>query len=92
MPERVTDQHVTEVIGETLAKQPGELRVVPVLRIGSLQQVNPHVVFGDFHVFKLWKLEDEPAIVVGMDLLGSLASMLIDYQRCELQVRARNQD
>jgi predicted aspartyl protease len=92
LPERVTDQHVTEVIGETLARQPGERRVVPVLRMGSLQQVNPQVVFGDFHVFKLWHLEDRPAIVVGMDLLGSLESMLIDYQRCEIQVRARNQD
>jgi len=60
--------------------------------MGSLQQVNPQVVFGDFHVFKLWHLEEQPAIVVGMDLLGSLQSMLIDYQRCEFQVRARNQD
>jgi predicted aspartyl protease len=92
LPERVTDQHVTEVIGETLAKQRGERRVVPVLRMGTLQQVNPQIVFGNFHVFKLWHLEEQPAIVVGMDLLGSLQSMLIDYQRCEIQVRARNED
>jgi hypothetical protein len=81
----------TEVIGETLARQPGERLPVPVIRMGPVQTLSPNVVFGDFYVFKLWKLDTEPAVVVGMDLLGTLDTLLIDYERCEMQIRTRGE-
>jgi predicted aspartyl protease len=90
LPARVTASNATDVIGETLARQRGERRTVPLIRMGGVQTINPTVVFGDFYIFKLWGLEAEPAIVVGMDMIGTLDTFLIDYQRCEIQVRARN--
>ncbi len=89
LPAGMAASRMTDVIGETLARQRGERRAVPVLRMGGVQVVNPSFIFGDFHVFKLWRLEHEPAIVVGMDMLGTLDTLLIDYQRCELQVGTR---
>lgn len=85
-PEKFDPVRTTDVIGETLDRQRGERRPVPVVRVGTLQSPTPSFIFGDFHVFKLWSLEAEPAIVMGMDMLGSLQKMIIDYQRCEIQV------
>jgi aspartyl protease len=90
LPSQRAASKLTDVIGETLARQVGERRLVPVLRMGSAVQVaRPAVIFGDFHVFKLWRLESQPAVVVGMDMIGTLGTLLIDYQRCEIQVRTR---
>ncbi len=87
-PEKLDPVRTTDVIGETLERQQGERRPVPVVRVGTLQSPTPSFIFGDFHVFKLWGLETEPAIVMGMDMLGSLDKLVIDYQRCELEARA----
>lgn len=92
LPKDMSASNSTDVIGETLARQRGERRQVPVLRMGAAIQITrPTVIFGDFHVFKLWKLESEPAIVVGMDMIGSLEAILIDYQRGEIQVRTHDE-
>jgi hypothetical protein len=45
------------------------------------------VTFGDFHVFKVWSLLDEPALVIGMDVLGTLSEFSIDYPRREFQLK-----
>jgi len=45
------------------------------------------VTFADLHVFRVWGLADEPAIVLGMDVLGTSRGLLFDYRRGELQVR-----
>jgi len=86
-PEKLDPVRTTDVIGETLERQKGERRPVPVTRVSGLQSPTPSFIFGDFHVFKLWGLESEPAIVMGMDMLGSLDKLVIDYQRCELEAR-----
>lgn len=91
-PEQLDPARITDVIGETLERQKGERRPVPVVRVGALQSPTPSFIFGDFHVFKLWGLEEEPAILMGMDMLGSLDQLIIDYQRCELRVRPGDTD
>lgn len=90
-PEKWDPVRTTDVIGETLERQKGERRPVPVVRVGTLQSPTPSFIFGDFYVFKLWRLEAEPAIVMGMDMLGSLDKLVIDYQRCEVHVRPRGE-
>jgi hypothetical protein len=37
------------------------------------------IAYGDFHVFKLWGLRHEPALLVGMDILGRMDEVVIDY-------------
>jgi predicted aspartyl protease len=66
--------------------QSGTERRIPTLRFGTADINNLRVVFGDYGVFKTWGLEDKPALLLGMDVLGSLAYFSIDYQRAELQL------
>jgi hypothetical protein len=39
------------------------------------------------YIFKHWKYISEPAIMIGMDALGTLDTLIIDYKRKELQIR-----
>jgi predicted aspartyl protease len=77
----------SEVSGATSPVQPGHSVVIPRIGLGRAQVTNVDVTFGDIYVFKLWNLEKQPALVIGMDVLGKLDAMVIDYRRRELQIR-----
>jgi hypothetical protein len=38
-------------------------------------------------IFEHWQLTQEPALLIGMDALGLLDALIIDYRRHELQLR-----
>ena len=78
-----------EVIGATLDIQTGERISTPALAMGDIVVRNPAMTFADFSIFKHWKMTDEPAMLVGMDVLGLIETLIIDYRRRELQVRLR---
>ncbi len=46
------------------------------------------VTFADLHVFELWGLTEEPALVVGMDVLGTLERFIIDYRRKQFLMKS----
>jgi hypothetical protein len=48
------------------------------------------IAYGNFHVFDLWDLESQPALLVGMDILGTVDVLVIDYLRREVQIKPRN--
>lgn len=76
----------TQVIGATSQEVEGNLLTIPTLYLGKVGIRSMRVTFGDFEVFRLWGLEDEPAIVVGMDMLGTVDGLMIDYARIELRL------
>jgi predicted aspartyl protease len=80
---------LTQVIGLTAAEQAGEIRRTPVISLGEAEVSGVNVTYGDIYVFKLWKLEHRPAMLIGMDILGLLDRLIIDYRRGELQIRRR---
>jgi len=80
-PERVT--------GATLDVQPGSTLDAPALALGAVLVQNPALTFADFAIFEYWKMTDEPALLIGMDVLGLLDTLIIDYRRKELQVKLR---
>jgi hypothetical protein len=51
---------------------------------------NAHITFIDLYIFKHWRLTHEPAIMLGMDVLGVLDTLVLDYRRREMQVRLVN--
>jgi predicted aspartyl protease len=73
----------TQTSGNGLA-----LSVSPIV-LGDLMIENTTVTFGDFPVFALWGLENKPALLLGMDVLGSLRELTIDYERHEMTVLPR---
>jgi hypothetical protein len=64
----------------------GEVQEIKEARIGDMTLTNLECIFADFHVFKLWGLDQEPAMLIGMDMLGVLDRLIIDYRRNEVSM------
>jgi predicted aspartyl protease len=64
----------------------GNLLAAPPVSIGNIEIGNLHLVFGDFEVFRMWGAADVPAIVLGMDVLGTTQALMIDYKRREFRL------
>jgi predicted aspartyl protease len=64
----------------------GDVQEIKEARIGDLTLTSLEVIFADFHVFKLWGLDQEPALLIGMDMLGVLDRLVIDYRRNEVSM------
>jgi len=64
----------------------GDVQVIREATIGDMNLTNLEVIFADFHVFKLWGLDKEPAMLIGMDMLGVLDRLVIDYRRNEVSM------
>jgi predicted aspartyl protease len=87
----------THIEGITTDVQDADAIKTPPLRMGGIDESGSgieiqyrDVNFGDMRIFEHWRLNDEPAMLVGMDALGLLDALVIDYRRHELQIRLRN--
>ena len=78
-----------EVTGATLDVQMGNRVATPSLAMGEIMVRNAAMTFADFAIFQHWKMTKEPAMLIGMDVLGLLDTLIIDYRRKELQVKLR---
>jgi Aspartyl protease len=78
-----------DVTGATLDVQVGSRVATPSLALGEILVRNPAMTFADFAIFEHWKMTKEPAMLIGMDVLGLLDTLIIDYRRKELQVKLR---
>lgn len=89
LEKRLRDSEGTrdEIIGATGDAQSGEGQLVRRIQIGGVQVERAHLTFGDMAIFSHWKLRDEPILLVGMDVLGLLDTLVIDYRRREVMVR-----
>lgn len=77
---------VTSVYGATKDVERGEVIAAPVITVESLRILGVEVVYGDFHIFKVWGMEDKPAMILGMDVLGTVASLGIDFKHHDVYV------
>ena len=83
------DAYPDDVTGATLDVQMGSRVSTPSLALGGILVRNPAMTFADFAIFEHWKMTGEPAMLIGMDVLGLLDTLIIDYRRKELQVKLR---
>lgn len=82
---------VTAVYGATKQVEPGRIVRSPTIAIGPLRVEGVDLIYGNFHIFKLWGLEHTPAIILGMDVLGTVNALGFDFRRHDLYVStARN--
>jgi hypothetical protein len=79
-----------QIVGATLAVETGELIATPAIALGPIQIRDYGVTFADVYIFKHWRYTTEPAVMIGMDALGTLDTLIIDYRRKELQIRMAN--
>ena len=78
-----------QIVGATMAVENGEIIATPAIELGTIHMLDPGVTFADLYIFKQWKLTREPAILIGMDALGVLDTLIIDYREHELQLRTQ---
>jgi len=86
-PRKSGDNAVTTVTGATPEIGEGTSLRVPRIRVGEAELNNLIVTFGDLYVFQVWDLEDQPTLLIGMDLLGTVERLVIDYRRGEIQLK-----
>jgi predicted aspartyl protease len=79
----------TSVVDATDRLKYGEISLSPTISLGDATIRNTVITYGDFDIFRVWGLEEEPALLIGMDVLGTLAEIAIDYRRRELQLLTR---
>lgn len=92
---RVLDGHrggerkgvATEVFGATPEIDIGHRTLAPDITIGDATLKDVQVTFGDFHIFDVWNLADEPALLIGMDVIGTVDTIVIDFRRAEIHIR-----
>lgn len=73
-------EHVATVFGATTEVVAGDAQVVPTISIEQLRISDVTVVYGAFHIFNVWNLESRPALIIGMDILGTVGAISIDFK------------
>lgn len=79
-----------DIVGVTLDVHTGETFDVPPVDIAGITIRGMRVTFGDIYIFDAWKMTKEPALLIDMDVIGLLDSLIIDYKRKEMRLRARS--
>lgn len=74
--DRIPRVRITGITGHKII---GELASLPKIDARAFTVEDSSAVIANAQIFKLWELEDEPAMIVGVDLLSRLESFSIDY-------------
>lgn len=64
--------------------------LIPRMRVGELEVRNVHAYVGDYHIFQIWDLTSEPALLIGMDVLSQARGLAIDYGRGVVYLHIRD--
>jgi predicted aspartyl protease len=86
---RARNAQETKIIGVTLDVATGQALTAPPVDIGGIKITGMRVTFGDLYIFNAWKLTKEPALLIGMDVIGVFDAVVIDYKLKELHLKAR---
>lgn len=86
-PWRASEIVPVEVISATGQSVMGQLSHIPPLRLGGLKIGNLLSVFADLHTFRIWDLQDRPAILVGVDVMRHFESVELDFGRSQVTFR-----
>lgn len=78
-----------EIEGVTLDVARGDMMRAPPIEAGAVRFTGVYITYGDMYIFDRWQLMDQPTLVLGMDVLGTVDVLVIDYRLRELQVRLR---
>jgi predicted aspartyl protease len=78
---------MTSIIGVTGAELPAEASSIPRIKLGGLELVHMPIAYADVQTFKLFGIDDKPAILVGMDVLRGFERVAVDFKQREVRFR-----
>ncbi|MDY6924651.1 MAG: pepsin/retropepsin-like aspartic protease family protein [Pseudomonadota bacterium] len=58
--------------------------ILPHVRFGSIILRDMPVLVADLHTFDIWGVQDQPAMLIGVDILRRFSEVVIDIRRAEL--------
>jgi predicted aspartyl protease len=76
-----------DVYGATPEVYQGESVYAPAIRLGEVTVSGVDIIYGDFPIFKSWELDKRPAMLIGMDILGVVDTLVVDFSRLQVRVR-----
>ena len=74
----------TKILSVTGQTTEAEFQTVNRLTLGKIVVNNVPVAFAPLHTFKIFGLEDKPALLLGMDILSKFRRVSIDFKRREV--------
>jgi hypothetical protein len=77
-----------ELVSATGQIAVGELSTVPPLRLGGVRLGNLTCVFADLHTFRIWDLEDRPALLIGVDVMRHFDSIELNFRERVVKFRS----
>lgn len=89
---RIQDEGQTLVFGAVGPSVMADVLWVPRLRVGAGNITKLQLLFADTHVFHIWRLEQKPALLLGMDVIGQLDAVTIDYAQSRVWFLAQRSD
>ncbi|MDX2238647.1 MAG: retroviral-like aspartic protease family protein [Hyphomonadaceae bacterium] len=66
-----------------------EALVVQRMRLGDISATAFPALIADLHVFDVWRLREEPTLLLGMDVLSTCGALAIDYGASQIYFRPR---
>lgn len=76
-----------KIYGVTKQVRVGGFASSPAIALGPVVVEGLGIVYSDIPIFKIWHLDSRPALIIGMNVLGSVAGLVLDYPRARVYVR-----
>ena len=74
---------LSQIISVTGRRTPAEFEEVAEMHVGGLTIRNVPLAFADLHTFARFGLVDRPAMLLGMDVMGTCRRVTVDFKRRE---------
>ena len=85
--QRADAKRHTDIESVTGQNTTGDWGLASRLKVGEMTINNLPVVYSDLNNFRIWKLDNQPAMLLGMDLLRTFDTVQIDFARREVRFR-----
>ncbi|MGH8202425.1 MAG: retroviral-like aspartic protease family protein [Steroidobacteraceae bacterium] len=76
-----------KIYGVTKQVSDGGLTTSPWVTVGPVVIQGLGIVYSDIPIFKIWNLDSRPALIIGMNVLGSVDALVLDYPRAQVYLR-----
>jgi predicted aspartyl protease len=73
-----------EIFGVTRQTSKGGISASPAIFLGPAAIAHLAIVYSDIPIFKIWHLDSRPALIIGMNVLGAVDALALDYRRARV--------
>ncbi len=80
-----------DLVSVTGHKATGDQVVLPEIALGDVTLREVPVVFADLHTFRRFGIDQQPAMLLGMDVLSAFKSVSVDFVRKQARFRVKRE-